>query len=191
MDDETLVNNGDPAPQDAVEGNDEPTQDPAPSQEKKTFTRRERLEFAKEKIEKQLREITQESVDDSRPLTVGDLKRMRQEEVRETALTLAQSIEDADEREQVIEFLSSRIQPSSDPHADLAVARGAVNSLKNQRVIEEMARKQTPNSYASAPSSPGKTVEQFVPTAEELVFMGAPYNLTQTQILEARKNVQK
>lgn len=181
------------------QGNDEPQVPPAPSQvtppapvtpAPKTFTKRQRLEHAKEKIESQLNELDSEE-DDTRPVTVGDLKNMKREEVRETAIELAGSIADEDERNQVIEMLSDRIVPSSDPAKDLEVARAAVNSLRNQRILEEQARKTPPVSHGNAPAAPGITQDVFVPTPEETVFMQPPYNLSKEDIVGARQKAQQ
>ncbi len=175
------------------EGNDEPKEEskksPAPSQKK--FTKRERLEHAKEKIEKQLGELENEE-DENRPLTVGEFKRMQKEESRDNAIALAEdSIEDEEERQQVIDILENRITPSGNAEQDLALAVGAVNSIRTQRVAEESQRGQKPNNHASTPGAPGKPEgEEFVPTDEESRFMRAPYNLTKEDIIKARQDAQ-
>jgi hypothetical protein len=189
----------DPATIEDPEGNKEPEGTQAPSQEpakvekpepEKKFTKRERLEHAKEKIESQLTELDDEE-DDNRPVTVGDLKRRDALKSKETALELALEIQDEDERNQVVELLEDRITPSGDPQKDLALARGAVNSIRNQQMLEEQARKSNPNAHASTPGVPGKVGDQFVPTDEETVFMRAPYNLSKEDVIKARQREQQ
>lgn len=190
----------DPAtPEGEPEGNEEPKEPQAPSQEtppeakpkeeKKSFTKRERLEHAREKIEQQLEELDGEE-DDDKPLTHGDLKRMKAEEAKETAIELAGNIEDEDERDQVIELLETRITPSGDAQKDLSLARGAVNAIKNQQILEEQQRKANPGSHASVPGAPGKPDDAFTPTAEETVFMRPPYNLSKEDVIKARQQEQ-
>lgn len=165
-------------------GNEEQTATQAPSQEK-SFTKRERLLHAQEKIERQLAELEAEE-DDNRPITVGDLKKMKRDEVKQTALQLAESIEDADERVEVIRLLEDRIQPSNNPEEDLKLARTTVNALKNERVLEELSRKGTPNSHASIPGAPGKNTPAFTPTPQEAELMRA-FGLTQEDVIRARE----
>ena len=161
---------------------------PAPEPKKK-FTKRERLEHAQGKIERQLEELNAEE-DDDRPVTVGDLKKMKRDETLATSIELANDIEDEDERAQVIELLEDRITPSGDPEQDLALARGAVNSVKNAQVARELARKDTPPAHSSAPGGPGKPTDEFTPTAQEAVFMKAPYNLSKEDVVAARQKTQ-
>lgn len=158
---------------------------PAPSTEKK-FTRRERLEFTLNKIQSQLEELDKEE-DDTRPVTVGDLKRMNLDQSKKTALEMAASIEDDLERTEVMEVLETRIQPSGDPDKDLSFARAAVNAVRTERALEEQARRVSPTSHASRPAAPGPTEERFEPTPTEAIFM-ARYNLTKEDIIKARKS---
>lgn len=164
---------------------DAPKEDPK-DQPKQKYSKRERLLYAKGKIENELDELENEE-DDDRPLTVGELKRIRKEEARDLALEMAEDIDDEDERQQVIDVLRNRITPSGNPDQDLALARGAVNSLKNQQILEENARRGTPRRYATTPGAPGQPADRFEPTAEESVFMRPPYNLSKDQILKARE----
>lgn len=178
----------DPAasPETATETTQPPSQAPSQQEKPKIFTKRERLAHAKEKIERQLDELDHEE-DDNRPVTVGDLKKMKREEVKATAIELAASIEDEDERNAVVDILENRIAPSNKPEEDLALARGAVNSVRNQRLLEEQARKATPATVSSAPGNPGRPPEgQFVPTPEEAYFM-QHFGLSKEQVLVARR----
>lgn len=163
----------------------EPATDPVPLPEKK-FTKRERLEFAKNKIEQQIEELDAEE-DDNRAVTVGDLKRMKREEAKVTALEMAEAIEDELERQEVMDLLENRIVPSGNPEKDIELARTAVNAERTKRALEEQARKGTPAEHAARPGAPGKTEAAFVPTEQELVFMRPPYNLSQEDIIKARR----
>lgn len=168
------------------DGNGEdPNKDNKP--EPKKLSRKERLEYAKGKIEKELAELMDDSDDDERPATMGDLKRMKQQETKQTAITLAEAIENEDERNAVIEALEDTIMPSDDPQKDLQKARDLVNATKNRQILEEQARNKNPNSHGNHPAQPGDTPETFTPTAEEVEFMKPPYNLTKDQILDVRK----
>lgn len=190
------------APPVEPKANDDPNAPPAPStetppeppkvekkEEPKKFTKRERLMHAQSKIEKQLEELELEE-DKDRPLTVADYEKLQKDKTKETAIELANDIEDEDERDEVIEMLENRIAPSGNPEQDLALARGAVNSLKNEQIAKELARKDQPPAHSSAPSAPGKVEDVFTPTAEEAVFMRHPYNLSKEEIIAARQKAQ-
>lgn len=161
-----------------------PSQAPAPKPEQK-FTKRERLEFTIKKASEQLESLDDEP-DDATPLTYGDLKKMRQNDTRQTAVELAGTIADEDERAEVIEMLEGRIVPSSDAKTDLLLAQGMVNARKNAQLLEEQARKGKPGSHNNAPSAPGHTEGVFTPTSEEITFMSPPYNLTKDEIIANR-----
>ena len=197
-----IINDGQASPDGAVapQGNEEPTQDtPAPSQDgdtpaeetpkqeppKKKFSKRERLEFTRDKIESQLAELDDEE-DDDKPLTRGDLKRMKQQDVKDSAIELASDIEDELERDAVIDILENRLVPSDDPNADLKSALTMANATKAMQQLEEMARKGRPKSHASTPGGPGNAPDHFEPTEQERVFMSPPYNLSQEDIIKAR-----
>ena len=177
---------------DAPQGNKEPEQTPptAPSQveapkPEQKFTKRERLEFTIKKATEQLESLDNEP-DDSTPLTHGDLRKMRQNDTRQTAVQLAESIADEDERAEVIEMLEGRIVPSDNAQSDLLLAKGMVNARKNAQLLEEQARKGKPGSHVNTPSAPGYTEGVFTPTAEEIIFMSPPYNLSKDEIIAQR-----
>lgn len=200
---ETPETPADQAANEDAKGNEEPKQEPqAPSQddpkpaeepqaqkpaeEPKKFTKRERLEHAREKIEKQLEDLDAE--DDDKPLTVGEFRRMQREESRQDAIELAEtSIEDEDERDEVINALQSKVVPSGSPQEDLQTARDLVNARKNRQQLEDQARKQDPKKHGNPPAAPGAGPEDvFTPTEEEQVFMKPPYNLTKEDIIAKR-----
>lgn len=157
--------------------------------DKKQFTRRERLNFEKKKIDEQLTKLdADEGVkpDDNTPVTVGMLKKKEQETALKTALDLAEDIEDTDERELTKHYLKDRVVPTGNAQEDLKFARAAVNSLRNAQLAEEAERKRNPQKFANSPGAPGKKGDVFTPTAEEAVFMRPPYNLSQADIIKAR-----
>lgn len=126
--------------------------------------------------------------DDSKPMTRGEFKKMRQEEASQTAIQLAEAIEDPKERELAITYLRDRIKPSGNPQEDLRFARRAVNAVKSGQIIEEVGRRIAPKSHASGGGAPsnGEGSGDFVPTAEEAAFMRPPMSLSKEQIINAR-----
>ena len=157
---------------------------------RKTFTRKERLEFEQRKIQEQLSALEGgEQVDKNAPVTVGMLEEREKENQKKTALDLAESIEDETERELVIHQLEN-VLTGGNPEERLKVARGYVNSIRNAQIAEELARKREPGK-SLAPGAPPRREDVFTPTPEEQDFMQPPYNLSEKDILEARKNAQK
>mgnify|MGYP001571680714 FL=1 len=155
------------------------------------FTKRERLEFEKKKIEEQLDKVNEAEghtppIDDDTPVTVGMLDKLKREQGKKTALELAEKIEDETERELAKHYIQSRIVPSGNAEEDLKLARAAINSIKNAQIAEELARKGSPNKGAGS-SQPAKHEAVFTPTPEESVFMNSPYNLSKDDVLKARK----
>ena len=164
---------------------------------KTTYTKRERLNFEKKKIDEQLGVIDKEEgvttdieITDTTPVTVGMLDKREREQSKKTALNMAEAIEDEDERKLVIHYLKNRIVPSGNSEADLRFARAAVNSLRNSQIAQEMNRKKDPNEQPSSPGAPGSHEKEFTPTNEELVFMKPPYNLKKEDIIKAREEAQ-
>ncbi len=156
---------------------------------KKTFTRKERLEFEQKKIQAQLEQLEGKPIDKNEPVTVGMLEDRDKEKQRATALELAEKIEDTTERELVIHQLESVITGGV-PEERLKVARGYVNSLRNAQIAEEMSRQRNPK-HGSPPGAPAKKGDDFEPTPEEQVFMQPPYSLSKEDILKARERIAK
>lgn len=130
-----------------------------------------------------------ENDDDSKPVTMGDLRRMENERAQRTAFEMAESIEDSQERELTKLYLK-RVVPSGNPQEDLRFARLAVNSAKNTQILEEVGRAHKPPAHSSGTGAPARTEgdsSSFVPTKHEAGLMKAPFNLTKEQILDARK----
>lgn len=166
-----------------------------------TRTEKEKAEFSLKKTAERLKElggdpnyilgvkpdiIKDSDEDDDTLLTIGKLKEYQKQSAKQTALQLAEELDES-EREEVKALLASRITPSGDAHADLALARGAANARKNAMIAEEALRKTRPNLTASGGTQPGKPQEEFTPTADEMVFMRAPYNMSKEKILSLRK----
>lgn len=128
----------------------------------------------------------EDEIDDNTPVTFGKLKELQKREGTKSALQMADSIQDEQERNEVKTLLSTRITSSGNAEADLALARNAVNSEKNRQMAEEANRRTRPTRTAAGGSAPGKTEDRFEPTAEEALFMQAPYNVPKAKILEAR-----
>lgn len=182
------ANTGDQAPQGTDATNEDSTQKPEPSQPSPTgekFTEKQRLEYAKQKIEEKLAAIIGDD-DDKAPLTKGEFKKLQQQEVRKSSLDLAEGIADQDERQEVIALLQTRIVPSDNAQSDFELARATVNAKKAQMIAEEMARKQNPSQNSSRPGNPGTVHEQFTPTSSESYMMQA-FGLTADDILKARE----
>ena len=149
----------------------------APSQPNKKPTKSERLEVTinrlkKEKAEEDARNgIVPEipDADDDIPLTRGDLKRLKQDEAKQTALSMAESIADEDTREQVKDVLENRIVPSGNPQKDYEFALDAVNSEKNRQLAAmKKAGKTVAPRVSSGSGAPAPIdAEPFVMTAEE------------------------
>lgn len=109
--------------------------------------------------------------DDDKPITRGELKRMRQADVRKTAIQLSDSIQDADERELTRIYLQTRIVPSGDPQKDFEDARALVNSVKTRQVLEEKTRKDTNSArrHSSGSGAPSDIDDgSFSATDEEI-----------------------
>lgn len=123
--------------------------------------------------------------EDNKPVTLGMMKKMEQERAQQTALSMAQNIEDESERELAIHHLQNTIKPSGSAEADFATALTLVNALKNSQILEEVARKSKPKAYSSAAGAPANREERFEPTPEEAAMM-ASFNLTKEDILKAR-----
>lgn len=131
-----------------------------------------------------------ENLSDDTPLTVGTLKTIQKKEARDTALVLADAIEDEKERTEVKDLLNNSIVPSGDAQKDLNLARAAVNSKRNQLLAEELNRKGVKTPSAGGGSGDGKPTEQFEPTDQERTFMGPPYNLSKEEIIKTREKSQ-
>lgn len=160
-------------------------------------TQVDKLLYTKKRVEKQLSElgVTDDedvplgtSDDDKSPVTRGELKEALKVNTQQTALQLADSIEDEHSRELAKYHINNTIRSTGNPQEDLRNALLLVNGVKNSQVIEEIERKNAPKQFNSAPGAPAKGEgEIFTPTAEESMYMRAPFNMTKEDILRARQ----
>jgi len=132
-------------------------------------------------------EVTDDLDDDDKPVTLGMLKRMEMEKAGQTALHLAEDIDNEAERELTKYHLESTIRSTGNPSEDLKLARAIVNAAKNSQIIEEVARKPSAKTHSSASSAPAKPEDEHIElTRDELAFTRPPFNLTEKDIIAAR-----
>lgn len=130
---------------------------------------------------------TNDEDEDSKPVTVGMLRDIQKQDARQSALQMADDIADEDTRTAVKDALSKRVAPSGNAEDDFRFALGAVSASKNTQIIQELNRYAPPKRTAAGGSMPAYVEEEFVPTAEEQVFMRPPYNVSKEKIIEARR----
>lgn len=124
--------------------------------------------------------------EDSKPVTKGELRKMIAGNATKTALQLADEIADNTEKELVRYYLENRITPSGDSTQDFKDARRLVNSLRNERILEEASRKTAPKTHSNASSVDAKQEKEVVYTPDELTMMKPPFNMSSKEVLEAR-----
>lgn len=198
--DETLnkaVEDAEKALADAKALQNDPVKLELEKEKNKKFSRRDRLNFEKRKIEEQLASLNKDEgvnaqidADDTTPLTIGMLKQLEKDNAKKTAISIAEDIEDADERELTKHYLQTRIISSGNPQEDVKFARAAINSLKNAQIAEELARRPVAKNHSTAGGAPAKHEAEFTPTDTERVFMSAPYNMTKADVIKARNQEQ-
>lgn len=129
--------------------------------------------------------VVDAALPDDKPLTVKDLRDIQRADARKTAEEMAEAIADPIERDDVKRELGF-IVPSGDPQADFRRAQASANAERNARIAEDQGRRGEPRRTAAGGSTPPPATAEFVPTAEEQVFMRPPYNLNQAQIIARR-----
>lgn len=135
-----------------------------------------------------LKEQKPEEDEDNQPVTRGELKKIIAAGSTKTALQLAEDIEDATERELTKHYLENRINPSGNPQEDLRDARRIVNSVRNEQIAQELARKGSARTHSGGNGVPAKDdIQSQELTPEEIAFTRPPFNLSREQILKARK----
>lgn len=160
--------------------------------QRKGKTKAEKLIYTKNRIEQQLKElgIEEEELDDddSKPVTVGMLKKIQTQTGTKTALDLADDIPNEVERELTKHYLENRITPSGNAQEDFETAQTLVNAKKNTQVIEEVLRKPQARTQSSGNGAPAKiaTPEEEL-SAEEMLYTRAPWNMSKAQIIAARQ----
>lgn len=126
--------------------------------------------------------------EEDKPVTVGMLKKMQQEQAAKSAIQLAEDISNETERELVKYHLENSIKSTGNPAEDLNLARAIVNAAKNKQILEEEVRKSSARTHSSASSAP---LRQGDPepelTVQEMAYMKPPFNLTKEEVLKARK----
>lgn len=125
--------------------------------------------------------------EDDKPVTLGMLKKMQQENAAKTALQQADEIKNETERELVKFHLQNTIKSTGIPAEDLKLARALVNAVKNSQIIEETTRKTAPKTHSNGSGVDAKQEQEIIYTAEELAFMKPPFNSTPAQIMAARE----
>lgn len=177
----------------------------APSQDGNTRTERDKAAFNLKKKAEEARALgidpaealglkpqikIEDDLADDVPLTVGTFRQMQKQDAKKTALQMAEDLPE-DERDAVTDILRHRIVASGNAEADLSLARAAVNSERNAKIAEELARKGKPRQTAAGGSADAIREEDFEPTEEEKQFMRPPYSMSKAKIIEARKKAQK
>lgn len=127
--------------------------------------------------------------EDDKPVTVGMMKKMQQENASKTAVQQAEEIENETERELVKYHLQNTIKSTGNPKEDLKLARAIVNDVKNRQVLEEMGRKNPPKTHSNASGAPAKDNatdinEELTPA--EIPFTKPPFNMTKEQVIKTR-----
>lgn len=128
--------------------------------------------------------------DPKRPLTVGDLQRIKARESAKTATQLADAVGDTAEAQAIKDALKTDINPAliaSNPQKAFENARAIVNREKNSKIVEEHNRKKPAQIRSNGAGAPPKVDEEFIPTAEEERYMRGPLALTKEEILSARR----
>lgn len=125
--------------------------------------------------------------DDDTPITRAELKKMISAGATRSALQLTEDIEDQSERELVQHYLQHRIAPSGNSQDDFRDARRIANSVKNEQIVQELARKSIAKSHSNGSSGNAKDIKvEAELSKEELMFTKPPFNMSREQILKAR-----
>lgn len=179
----------------------EPSQDPVELELKKVKqpkrTKAEKIRFSIKKMQEQLASlgeidetnVEEEPLEEDKPVTLGMLKKLESEKAQKTALQLADSIENANERELAKHYLENTIKPSGNPEADFKTALALVNSVRNSKIAQEATRKPQASRLGTG-GAPAKQETEFNPTAEEANMMKWA-GLTKEDILKARQRSQE
>jgi len=164
----------------------------APSQEPKR-TEKEKAAYTLQKTAERLKELGGDPLKalgaESSDEVPAWYKKMVADNVKQTALQLADQIPDENKRQEVKDTLA-RLTPSGDAQADFRLAFGAVSSQKNKQILEELNRKQAPRVTASGGSQPIAVEDEFVPTQEEVEMMRPPFNVPKAKIIAARQRTE-
>lgn len=172
------------------------SQGPAPAadsdKQRKIEKARRKLGFIKDQLRdlgaEDEEEDDEEDLDDpDRPVTMADLQRIKAREAAASALQMADTIEDAEDREAVKAALKS-VVASGDPQKDFKNAVAIASAERNKVILEEHGRRAKPPAHGMGQGAPARHEEggKFEPTAYEAKFMRAPFNVTKEAIIAAR-----
>lgn len=183
----------------------QPEQDPLKTeldtiQRKQGRSEKEKAEFTLKKTAERVKELggdpnsilgiemkeVVEPDEDDMPVTVGMLKKLQQQTTFKTALQEAEEIPNETERELVKYHLENTIKSTGNPSEDLRLARALVNSVKNTKIIEEVARKGQPKDHSTSSGVDANQDKETIFTEEEKQMMKAPFLLTEKDVLDAR-----
>lgn len=155
-----------------------PNPNPSAPSQKKPPTRLEKLKHTAASIQSQIEaeeaianggeSVVIENEDDSKPLTVGDLKRREAEKAAREAEGLVNSIKDETERAGVLNILKTRIRASGNPQQDFNDAMRLYHSEKNAQIAAMGKGKGRPATRPSGSGAPARAEEEFIPTETEL-----------------------
>lgn len=163
---------------------------------KQEFSEKEKAAFNLKKTAERAKEqgidpaevlgFTPKTDDDDGPVTRSELKKFFAEKQKDTAIELAEGIEDEKTRELTKLYLK-RVVPSGDAREDLRFALLAVNSAKNSQILEEVGRSTAPRSHGTGSGAPAKQMpkEQEL-SKDEALFLKPPFSMTKEQIVAAR-----
>ena len=157
--------------------------------EKPKRSKLETLTYNRDRLTKEIEEEKAKNGivedEDDRPLTMGDLKRIKAEEGLNGATQLADAIADEHERKLVKHYLENSIKPSGDPQEDFRLAQAMVNAVKNRQVAEEAARTVIPRSVATGTSAPAKEKSLPEELSKEDAAIAQGFGLTPEEIAKA------
>lgn len=125
--------------------------------------------------------------DPDKPLTLGDLQRMKAKEAANAAVEMASAIEDPIARQAVKDALAG-LKPSGNPEGDYRRALAIANAEKNSKILEELMRKPTPVQHRSGAGAPPRQVKQesdeLLPS--EMWATRPPFNMSKKDVIAAR-----
>ncbi len=131
-----------------------------------------------------------DDIDEDKPLTLKDLRRIETNKAANAAVDMANAIEDSVAREAVKAALLG-LKPSGNPDTDYRRALAIANAEKNSKILEELLRKPTPAQHRSGAGAPArqepKDDKDTELSNEEKGYMKPPFNLTREQVLTARR----
>lgn len=180
-----------------------PEETPAPSQESDPVqeeldrienskrTKKEKLLYTKQRVEKQLAELGETDatdVDLDRPMTVREYEARRMLDARDTAVSLVDSLSEDEKAKELVRYhLENTIRPSGDAQTDLNLALSIVNGVKNRQLAEESARTTRARTAPSAPAAPPRQIGAEPEFSKEEAAVMKGFGLTKEEAAEALK----